>query len=109
MFGKLMRGKAVGVIEAAEMADAGGAVLIDVRTSREFKGGHAPGAKHISLASLEQQMARIPLDRPVLAICQSGNRSGRAVAMMRHAGIDARNVKGGMRAWAGADLPVTRR
>lgn len=89
------------------MLEAGGALLIDVRTRQEWKQGHAPAARHISLASLAQQMARIPNDRTVLVICQSGTRSARAVASLRRAGYEARNVKGGMDAWLRAGLPVT--
>ena len=32
-------------------------------------------------------------------ICRSGNRSQRATRILRKAGLDARNVTGGMAAW----------
>lgn len=99
----------VSVVEANSMIPDGEAVLIDVRTRQEWKQGHAPEASHISLASLENQMRRIPKDRTVLAICESGSRSARAVADLQRAGYEAQNVKGGMRAWARAGLAVTRK
>lgn len=109
MFEKLFGGGGVDVVSAREMVADGDAVLVDVRTRQEWKEGHAPEAMHVSLASLETQMRRIPDDAVVLAICRSGNRSARAVSMLRASGRQARNVKGGMRAWARADLPVTRK
>lgn len=107
MFKGLFGRANVSVDEATALVANGDAVLIDVRTPREWKKGHAPDARHISLASLDQQMARIPNDRTVLAICQTGSRSARAVASLRRAGYEAQNVKGGMIAWARAGLAVT--
>ncbi|MGD2042280.1 MAG: rhodanese-like domain-containing protein [Acidimicrobiia bacterium] len=106
---KLFKSNAVNVIEAVAMVADGDAVLVDVRTRQEWKSGHAPEARHISLASLEQQMNRIPRDRTVLSICESGSRSARATAMLQRAGFEARNVKGGMRAWTRAGMGVTKK
>jgi rhodanese-related sulfurtransferase len=44
----------------------------------------------------------------VYCICRSGNRSARVVDVLTAAGIDARNVAGGMQAWVAAGLPVAR-
>lgn len=74
-----------------------------------MEGGPRPRALHISLASLERQLRRIPQDRTVLAICRSGSRSARAVASLQRARFDSRNVKGGMTAWNRAGLQVTNR
>lgn len=105
----LFKSNAVNVTDAIAMVADGDAVLVDVRTRHEWKSGHAPESRHISLASLEQQLNRIPKDRTVLSICESGSRSARATAMLQRAGFEARNVKGGMRAWARAGLGVTKK
>lgn len=105
----LFKSNAVKVNEANAMVVDGEALMVDVRTRQEWKSGHVPFAKHISLASLEHQMTRIPRDQTVLAICATGSRSARAAAFLQRAGYDARNVKGGMRAWARAGLEVTRK
>jgi rhodanese-related sulfurtransferase len=39
-------------------------------------------------------------------VCRTGSRSERAAAALLGAGYDARNVVGGMKAWAAAGLPV---
>jgi rhodanese-related sulfurtransferase len=51
-------------------------------------------------------MARLPQDQTVLAICATGMRSSQATGMLQRAGFEARNVKGGMRAWYRAGLEV---
>ena len=81
-----------------------GQVLLDVREDDEWAAGHAPGAHHLSLGQLTP--ASVPAGSPVLCICRSGGRSGRAVDVLRSAGVDAINVEGGMQAWAAAGLPV---
>ena len=105
----LFKSNAINVADAMAMVSDGDALLVDVRTRQEWKSGHAPEAKHISLASLEQQVSRLPRDRTILAICATGSRSARATAFLQRAGYNARNVKGGMRAWARAGLQVTTR
>jgi rhodanese-related sulfurtransferase len=90
------------VIEAHDRPP--GAVLIDVREDAEWHEGHAPGAQHLPLGRL--RLEDLPPGRPVYCICRSGNRSGRAVEALTAAGVDARNVAGGMQAWVAAGLPV---
>ncbi|MEC4015277.1 rhodanese-like domain-containing protein [Streptomyces sp. H27-D2] len=46
--------------------------------------------------------------RTVIAVCRSGRRSAQAAFRLRAAGIDARNLGGGMQAWARSGLPVRR-
>lgn len=81
-----------------------GAVLLDVREDDEWAEAHAPDAVHIPMGRL--RVATLPDGRPVYCICRSGNRSGRVVAALTDAGVDARNVVGGMQAWIAAGLPV---
>ena len=67
-------------------------------------GGHAPGAVHMPLGSLDPRQFRT--DVPVVAVCRSGNRSGKAAELLAQGGIDVVNMAGGMTAWAAAGLPV---
>jgi len=93
---------AVTVAEAAERP--AGAVLLDVREDDEWAAAHAPDAVHIPMGRLTPD--NLPEGRPVYCICRSGNRSARVVDVLTAAGIDARNVVGGMHAWVAAGLPV---
>jgi rhodanese-related sulfurtransferase len=85
---------------------ADGALLLDVRELDEWAAGHAPGAVHVPLGQLDP--ATLPRDRVVVAICRSGNRSGTAARWLAAAGIDVRNLAGGMKAWAADGHPVRR-
>ena len=61
-----------------------GALLIDVRTSGEFEQGHIDGAINISWEQTGPLMSAIGADknRPVVVYCRSGNRSGKAKAVL---------------------------
>lgn len=85
--------------EQAREALRGRAVLIDVREPAEWKAGHVSGAIHIPLGKLSTSLKRIPKNQDVYVICQSGARSKRALSVLKTAGIEAKDVKGGMAAW----------
>jgi len=105
LLSKLLGGAGVGPLEAKELL-SGGAVLIDVREPDEWDAGHAPGARHIPLGTLERRLRQVPADRRVVVVCRSGNRSAQATALLAREGRDAVNLVGGMHAWKSAGLPV---
>jgi phage shock protein E len=57
---------------------AQGALVIDVRSTAEFDGGHLPGAINVPLDELEQSLPRHVKDKNqvLLLHCLSGTRSG---------------------------------
>jgi rhodanese-related sulfurtransferase len=100
-------GAVISVEEARRKLDAGEAIMLDVREADEWRAGHVAGATHIPLGGLAGRLGELPRDREVLLFCRSGNRSGKATEFLRAHGFDrARNVEGGIIAWAGRGLPV---
>lgn len=99
-------------IEVADVSPAdadrehrgGRVLLLDVRERDEWDAGHAPGAVHAPLSHLDP--AQVSGGQRVVAVCRSGNRSGRAARLLAAAGVEVFNMAGGMRAWAGHGLPV---
>ncbi len=64
-----------------------GAVIIDVRTPEEFRGGAYPGARNVPLDALGGQVSRLPKDKPVIVYCASGMRSATAARRLKQAGF----------------------
>jgi rhodanese-related sulfurtransferase len=99
-------------IEAVEVTDAHAGsehnVLLDVREADEWQAGHAPGARWVPLAELETVRFQLPMNRTIVCVCRSGNRSGKAAAELVQMGFKAVNMTGGMKAWAQKGLPVVR-
>lgn len=82
-------------------------VLVDVRTTGEFRGGHVPGAINIPLDQISARMSEIPSGKPVVVICASGNRSKTGAKRLSDAGYDrVYNLKGGTMSWMMAGLPL---
>ena len=93
--------------KAKEAQDAG-AMLIDVRESSEYRSGHAPGARHISVQIIERRLGEIPKERQIIVVCQSGMRSQRAAEILSSNGYQVLNVSGGMIGWQRAGLKVVK-
>jgi rhodanese-related sulfurtransferase len=83
--------------EARRRVESGEAVLVDVREPEEWEAGHAPGALHRPLASLDPSEFE---GRPVITTCRGGGRGSRAAEALTGAGVDAVNLQGGLRGWS---------
>jgi sulfur-carrier protein adenylyltransferase/sulfurtransferase len=83
--------------------------LIDVRSSGEYGQGHLSAAKLIPLDQLGSRLKELDARRPLVVYCASGNRSARALKLLLGQGFpEAKHLQGGISAWVGAGLPVTR-
>lgn len=91
---------------AAELWERDEAFVLDVREPDEWKAGHIPGATHIPLGELGQRFSELPRGQRIVAVCRSGNRSGRATESLRRAGLEVENLEGGMKGWHKAGLPL---
>jgi NADPH-dependent 2,4-dienoyl-CoA reductase/sulfur reductase-like enzyme/rhodanese-related sulfurtransferase len=79
-----------------EMTQPDAAILIDVRTAREFAQGHVEPSVNIPLNALRGRLSEIPQGRPVRVICGTGYRSYLAQRILLNSGwTDVRNVYGG--------------
>ncbi|MGQ0708219.1 MAG: rhodanese-like domain-containing protein [Rhodoferax sp.] len=94
---------------AVQLMNREKAAVIDVCSPDEFAAGHLPGARNIPLAELEAKLATVVKNKtlPLVLVCQTGARSGRAVALARKLGYEkAQSLAGGLGAWKSANLPV---
>jgi hydroxyacylglutathione hydrolase len=79
--------------------------VVDVRTAREWSGGHIEGAMHVPLGELTARAGELPRNGPVAAICEGGFRSSLATSLMERAGVERIvNVAGGMAAYRALEL-----
>ena len=94
---------------AVQLINREKAVVIDVCEPAEFAVGHVGGAKNIPLNDLEGKLASTVKNKslPLILVCQTGARSGRAVAIAKKLGYEqAQSLGGGMASWRAANLPV---
>ena len=101
----------VSTSEAVRLINREKGVLIDVSEPAEYASGHAVGARNIPFGSLEGAK-ELPSNKalPLLMICPTGARAGRAAGLLRKAGYEkAMAVTGGLNAWREAGLPVDKK
>lgn len=88
--------------------------LIDVREPDELTGelGHIAGIDRVPLGQLDQRPGPLdlaPRDRPIVFVCRSGNRSGKAALLAASLGFEqVASLRGGMLAWNQRRYPVAR-
>jgi len=95
--------------EAVQLINREKAVVVDVCQPNEYAAGHVVSARNIPLDQLEANLPNAVKNKntPVVLVCASGMRSGRAVAVAKKLGYDkAYNLAGGLAAWRSATLPV---
>lgn len=76
--------KLLGIGPKADLAEvmSRGAVIVDVRSTGEYAGGHVKGSVNIPLNALPSQMQKLKKDKPVITCCASGMRSASARSML---------------------------
>ena len=78
------------------------AILLDVRTPEEYRGGHVPGSRNLPLQQIEKiTSVAEKKETPLFVYCQSGARSRQAVSLLQRMGYENVNNIGGMSAYRG--------
>lgn len=75
--------------------------LVDVREPKEYAVEHLQGALSMPLSVLNERLAQLPDNVPIVTICQIGGRSAKAVQIISSAYTNkfVYNVIGGMETW----------
>jgi len=95
--------------DAERLVAEGGVLILDVRTPKEYEGGHLPGAKLFPILEMSKRISGLPADKtqPILVYCGTGVRSAKAAhALYRNGYRDIYNLIGGLRAWVAAQKPI---
>lgn len=85
--------------------DARDFVLLDVRNPNEYEIAKIPGSVLIPLSEIEngqgvEKVKQVLNGSRLIAHCKFGSRSAKALGILKDAGIDGINVKGGISAWS---------
>jgi len=95
------------VIELKELIDSGAKdfLLLDVRNPNEYEIGQIPGSVLVPLPDIEngkgvEKVKELLNGHRLIAHCKMGGRSAKALGILKEAGIDGINVKGGITAWS---------
>lgn len=86
--------------EEAEAYDPASAILLDVRTPREFERGHLPGAINIPVDALRDRLGELDPSKEILEYCQVGVRAHTAQRILCQHGFKVKNVTGGYKTYS---------
>jgi NADPH-dependent 2,4-dienoyl-CoA reductase/sulfur reductase-like enzyme/rhodanese-related sulfurtransferase len=75
------------------------AIVLDVRTAKEFSAGTIPGAVNIALDELRDRLDELSQDTPLVIFCKEGLRGYLATRILVQHGYDVRNLLGGYNLW----------
>ena len=102
-------GGGLGTAQAVQLINREKGVVVDVCEPDEFAQGHVGGARNVPLGQLEQRLPEVVKNKslPVILVCGSGARAGRAANIAKKLGYEkAQALAGGLKAWKEANLPV---
>lgn len=82
--------------------------LLDIRDDNKYKTvGHIKGVNHIWWFDVGKNLDKLPKNKRIVVICNTGQSAGQVVAALRILGYDAVSLTGGMdNGWVKNGLPV---
>ena len=89
-----------------EAAAATESLLLDVRERYEWDAGHIERSVHIPIGQIQRRFEELERDRPIIVICQVGQRSALVADFLMAQGYDAQNLEGGLQKWSARGLPL---
>ncbi|MGJ8681582.1 rhodanese-like domain-containing protein [Paraglaciecola sp.] len=84
-------------------------LIVDVRTTEEYKNGHVPKAINIPLQMLQDNFQSVQPDKSktLVLYCRSGYRAGKAAKALQKSGYTKLlHLQGDMLGWEKAKLPI---
>jgi hydroxyacylglutathione hydrolase len=84
--------------------------VLDVRERIEWDGGHIPGSTHVPYHDLRGMPEGLDAERPIAAVCGTGQRSAVAASLLKRLGAEdvIHVVEGGVPRWQREGWPVER-
>ncbi|MEN8204720.1 MAG: rhodanese-like domain-containing protein [Pseudomonadota bacterium] len=107
---RLSHVKAVSPGEATRLLNHDNAIMIDMRSDKDYREGHI-----VNAVNMPESKGKIPAtlnkyrERPVIVYCQRGQQSTAVCNNLSKQGFESvYNLQGGVLAWQKAELPLTK-
>ncbi len=98
--------------EAVQLINHEAPLVLDVREHNELSSGVIKGAKHVPMSAIRTRISELDPGKhdSVLVYCRSGSRSLAACRSLKNHGFEhVYNLKGGIIAWEGENLPTAKK
>ena len=105
--GDLQQVAAISIDELKQIKDNDEVQVVDIRGISEYNAGHIPGADHVFLGTLENNLDKISKTKKVVIHCQGGDRASIGYSLLTRNGFtNILNYGPGMNEWANSGNPV---
>jgi len=96
--------------EVTRMLNNNLAILLDVRESKEFSGGHIVDAVNIPYAKLGDRVDELKKHegKTIIVVDKMGQHAGAAGRQLKEKGFNVSRLQGGMVEWTSQNLPVVK-
>jgi len=85
------------------------AVVVDVRDTKDYRGGHITGAKNIPYSDLKDRVAELQKhkEKSIILVCGMGQYAGAAGKLLHQKGFkQVLRLSGGLNTWSAEGLPL---
>ncbi|WP_090265518.1 rhodanese-like domain-containing protein [Pseudomonas panipatensis] len=103
-------GRALSTRELTALVNGEQAVVLDIRPSKEFSGGHIVGALNIPADKLASRMSELEKHKAktIIVVDAMGQHAGTWCGVLQKAGFTAAKLSGGIGSWRGDNLPLVK-
>ena len=104
-----MSNNSVAPEQVVELVNHQHGVIIDVRSTEEFRSGHILDSIHFDCNETDAKLKSLQkyATKPVIIVCAHGRRSSAFVKRLQAQGfVRVLNLEGGLQAWRDAGLPL---
>lgn len=107
---KLRAGTTYSLHEVTRLVNAGDAVLVDLRDSKEYSAGHIVDAINIPFAKLQDRASELEKhkSKTIVLIDKMGQHAVAAAKIMGQKEFTVARMQGGMAEWQAQNLPVVK-
>jgi len=100
----------IGTADAVRLTNTG-ALVVDVRDSKDYEAGHIIEARHIPAAEVASRAESLKKfkEKPVIVYCDAGFTSAGAARQLRASGFNkVVTLSGGLNSWRQENLPLVK-
>jgi rhodanese-related sulfurtransferase len=104
-------GAAITPTNLVNLVNREGAMLLDIRDSKEYSSGHIAGAVSMPVSSIDARIGELEShkDKPVVLVCKMGQHASATGRKLKALGFEnVRRLSGGMSEWTASSLPVVK-
>jgi rhodanese-related sulfurtransferase len=102
----------LGPVQVTQLINSENAVVLDVRGEGDFRQGHIINAVNVPEAQIATQSTALEKYKSgaVITVCRTGQSSAKAAGQLKRLGFEqVHTLAGGLLAWEGASLPLSKK